>query len=74
VALRKESARDKSDDSSGRASNEDAEQRTLIRLWCEEDGADEACEKTGKADDDSTGDAICERRAASGCFVTRHTI
>ncbi len=70
MALRKESPSDKSDDSSGRASNEDAQQRTLIRLWCEDDGADEACEKTGEADDDGAGDAVCERGAASGCLVT----
>ena len=74
MALRKENACGKSNDSSGRPSNEDAEPRTLICLRCVDDGADEACEKTGEADDDGAGDAICERGAASGCFVTWHTI
>ena len=74
MALRKESAGDKSDDSSGRASNEDAEQRTLICLRCEDDRADKACEKTGEADDDSPGDAVGKRGAASGCFITWHSI
>lgn len=74
MALRKQNACDKSDDSSGRPSNKDAEQRTLICLGCENDGANKPCEKTREANDDSTGDAVSEHGAASDCFVTWHTI
>jgi len=72
--LRIESAGNKTNDGADRTSDENAEQRTLVRVRCEDDRADETDKKTRKADDDCTGDAIRQRGTASGRFVTGHTI
>jgi len=74
VPLRKQNAYNKSHENSSRPSNKDSEQWTLICLRCENDWANKPCEKTREANDDSTRDAVSERGAPSGCFVTWHTI
>jgi hypothetical protein len=69
-----ESASDKTDDCTGGAGDEDAEEWTLICVRCEDDRADETDEKTWKADGDCASNPIRERGAASSRFITGHTI
>ena len=62
------------DDRSGGASDENAEQRSLVCLRRKHDRSDKANYEANEPQNDGTGDAAGECRAASACLLRRQTI